>query len=87
LPDFAKRTSEAAILRVENPRNTQVLLAFFSLNLTTSGQKPVISSIFKQALGKKRNWYYIYNTFFPYRKVNWVSRRAQLTHDDASPLR
>jgi len=54
LPDFAKRTSEAAIFRVENPRNTQVLLAVFSLNLTTSGQKPVISSIFKQALERKK---------------------------------
>jgi hypothetical protein len=43
---------EAAIFRVENPRNTQVLLAVFSLNLTTSGQKSVISSIFKQALDR-----------------------------------
>ncbi|WP_322174702.1 hypothetical protein [Acutalibacter caecimuris] len=41
---------ETTIFCVENPRNTQVLLAVFSLNLTVSGQKSVISSIFKQAL-------------------------------------
>ena len=45
---------EAAIFCVENPRNTQVFLAVFSLKLTASGQKPVISSIFKQALRQHR---------------------------------
>jgi len=43
---------EAAIFCVENPRNTQVFLAVFSLKLTASGQNSVISSIFKQALDK-----------------------------------
>jgi hypothetical protein len=41
---------EAAIFCIENPRNTQVFLAVFSLKLTASGQNSVISSIFKQAL-------------------------------------
>ncbi|WP_322175082.1 hypothetical protein [Acutalibacter caecimuris] len=45
---------ETTIFCVENPRNTQVLLAVFSLNLTVSGQKSVISSIFKQALEKEK---------------------------------
>ncbi|WP_322168838.1 hypothetical protein [Acutalibacter caecimuris] len=45
---------ETTIFCVENPRNTQVLLAVFSLNLTVSGQKSVISSIFKQALRNKQ---------------------------------
>ncbi|WP_322170789.1 hypothetical protein [Acutalibacter caecimuris] len=45
---------ETTIFCVENPRNTQVLLAVFSLNLTVSGQKSVISSIFKQALAPQK---------------------------------
>ncbi|WP_322169091.1 hypothetical protein [Acutalibacter caecimuris] len=47
---------EAAISCVENPRNTQVFLAVFSLKLTASGQKTVISSIFKQALRREKQW-------------------------------
>jgi len=45
---------EVVIFCVENPRNTQVFLVVFSLKPTTSGQKSVISSIFKQALEGRR---------------------------------
>ncbi|MDE6837670.1 MAG: hypothetical protein K2P33_04670, partial [Acutalibacter sp.] len=43
---------EAAISCVENPRNTQVFLAVFSLKALVFGHKSDISPVFKQTLDR-----------------------------------